>query len=78
MGDPNIPRALWSNNTTLPNVTPSYRTFSDIRTVILASTENTELTFNNVPPSIGSAVFDALSEDHSIENLIPRYVNTNP
>ncbi|BCS17827.1 uncharacterized protein APUU_10655A [Aspergillus puulaauensis] len=72
MGDPIIPRALWSNNTTLPSATPSYRTFSDIRTVILASTKNTELTFNNVPPSIGSAVFDALSEDHSIENLIPR------
>lgn len=72
MGDPNIPRALRSN-TTLPNATSSpYRTFSEIRTAILASTDNAELTFSNIPPSIGPSVFDALSEDHSIENLTPR------
>ncbi|KAL5043917.1 hypothetical protein BDW71DRAFT_199325 [Aspergillus fruticulosus] len=72
MGDPANPRALRSNTTLQDAPLAAYKTFLGIRTAIFASAESRDLAFDNIPPSIGSAVFDALLEDQNIEDLMPR------
>ncbi|RDW74402.1 uncharacterized protein DSM5745_07064 [Aspergillus mulundensis] len=74
-GDPAIPEALCSlrSSPTLGDQPLSvYRTFLNIRAAILASAESAELAFENIHPTVGSAVYDALLEDPDIENLAPR------
>ncbi|KAL2855314.1 hypothetical protein BJY01DRAFT_10305 [Aspergillus pseudoustus] len=70
-GDPAPNRALRSNNA-LPNQPPSaYKVFTEIRASLL-SNDRTEVEVRNLPSSIGSIVFDALSEDKDVEERLPR------